>query len=77
MYEAVWIRSLLGELGILETILEEGYPKTISSPTIIFANNQRAVRLTENSEYYRKTKHIPIKYYKTRELMAKGIVHFE
>ena len=75
--EAVWIRGLLGELGILETVIEEGYPKTISPPTTIFADNQGAVKLTENPEYHRKTKHIPIKYHKTRELVAEGTVHFE
>ena len=75
--EAVWIQGLLGELGILETVIEEGYPKTISPPTTIFADNQGAVKLTENPEYHRKTKHIPIKYHKTRELVAEGTVHFE
>ena len=75
--EAVWIRGLLGELGILETTLEEGYPKTISPHTTIFAYNQGVVKLTENPEYHRKTKHIPIKYHKKRELVAEGVVHFE
>lgn len=75
--EAVWIRGLLGELGILETTLEEGYPKTIAPPTTIFADNQGAVKLTENPEYHRKIKQIPIKYHKTWELVAEGVVHFE
>lgn len=68
--EAFWIRGLIVELGILETILEEGYQKTISPPTTNFADNQGAVKLTEIPEYNRKTKHIPIKYHKTRELVA-------
>ena len=67
----------MAELGILETVIEESYPKTVSPPTNIFADNQGAVKLTENPEYYRKTKHIPIKYHKTRELAAEGIVYFE
>ena len=75
--EAVWIRGLLGELGILETTLEEGCPKTISPHTTIFADNQGAVKLTENPEYHRKTKHIPIRDHKKRELVAEGVVHFE
>ena len=65
--EAVWIRGLLGELGIAETVIEDGYPKTISPPTTIFANNQGAVKLTENPKYHCKTKYIPIKYHKIRE----------
>lgn len=75
--EVVWIRRLLGELGILETVIEDGYPKTISPSTTIFADNPGAVKLTKNPEYHRKTKHIPIKYHKTRELVAEGVVHFK
>lgn len=75
--EAVWIQGLLRELGIFETVIEEGYPKTVSPPTTIFADNQGAVKLTENLESHHKTKHIPIKYHKTRELVAEGVVHFE
>lgn len=75
--EAVWLRGLLGELGILDTILEDGYPKNISPPTAIFADNQGAIKLTENPEYHRKTKHIPTKYHKTRELVQDGVVQFE
>ncbi len=76
-YEAVWLWGLLEELGVLETVIEEGYPKTVSLPTTIFADNQGAVKLTENLEYHRKTKYIPIKYHKIRELVAEGIVYLE
>ena len=54
---AVWIRGLLGELDIHEKTLEEGYPKTISLPTTIFADNQGEVKLIENPEYHWKTKY--------------------
>ncbi len=58
--------------------IEEGYPKTVSPPpTTIFADNQGAVKLTGSPKYHRKTRYIPIKYQKTRELVAAGIVHFE
>ena len=53
--EALWIRGLLKELKIL---LEN------ASPTVIHVDNQGAIKLAENSEYHRKTKHIPIKYHK-------------
>lgn len=55
-------------------VVKEGYPKAISPPTTIFANYQKAVKLTKNPEYHRKTKHIPIKYHKTRKLVAEGVV---
>ncbi len=77
VFGALWLRSLLSELGILDTTLEDGYPKTVSPPTIIFADNQGAIKLTENPEYHRKTKHISIKYHKTRGLVQDGVVWFE
>lgn len=75
--KAVWIQDLLGELGIFDTVLENGYPMTILQPTAIFANNQGAIKLIENPEYHRKIKHIPINYHKTRELVEVGVVWFE
>ena len=44
---------------------------------IIYADNQGAIKLTENPKYYRKTKHIPIKYYKTRKLVDNKTIWFE
>lgn len=72
-----WLRGLLvREIGVLETIQEGRYPRTIAPPTVIYADNQGAIKLTENPEYHRKTKHIPIKYHKTRELVDDGTVNF-
>ncbi len=59
--EVVWIRGLLKELPIL--------PEN-ASPTTILADNQGAIKLAENPEYHRKTKHIPIKYHKVWEFIA-------
>lgn len=55
--EAVWIRGLLGELGVLRILEEESFLKTIAPPTVIFADNQGAIELISNPEYHRKTKH--------------------
>ena len=76
-FEAVWLRGLFGELEILDTTLKDGYPKTVLPPTTIFADNQGAIKRTENPEYHWKTKHIPIKYHKTRELVQDEVVQFE
>lgn len=75
--KAIWIRELLGELEILKIVIEDGYLKTISSHITIFANNQEVVKLIKNFQYHRKIKHIPIKYHKTRELIAKRVIYFE
>ncbi len=56
---------------------ENGMPCTIAPPTVIYAEIQGAFKLTKNQEYHRKTKHIPIKYHKTRELVGDGTVTFK
>lgn len=58
--------------------MKNGYPKIIFPLTIIFANNQRAVKLIiKNLKYHRKINHISIKYYKTRQLVIEGVVYFK
>ena len=53
----------------METVEEDGFLKTVAPPTPIFADNQGAIKLTSNPECHRKIKHIPIKYYNSRELV--------
>jgi hypothetical protein len=50
--EAIWLRQLLSELG-LDT----------SSPTILCVNNQSAITITKNPEFYDHTKHINVCYH--------------
>lgn len=77
LYEAVWLRDFLNELGIFNIILENGYLKTILLSTTIFANNYGVIKLIENPKYYCKTKYIFIKYHKIRELVKAEIVWFK
>jgi hypothetical protein len=64
--EALWLRGLLGELGV-----------TIKAPTKIFADNIGAIKLASNPEFHKKTKHIAIKYHMIREWVEKGSIYFE
>ena len=56
--EIVWLRGLLKDLGI--------HP---IGPTTLYADNQGAIRLANNPENHRRTKHIAVKYHYTRELV--------
>ena len=56
--EIVWLRGLLEDLGIPPT-----------GPTTLYADNQGAIRLANNPENHRRTKHIAVKYHYTRELV--------
>ena len=54
--EAVWLRTLLHELGF------QG-----PSPTTIFEDNQSAIALTKNPVFHPRTKHVRIKYHFIRD----------
>ncbi len=59
--QIMWIRSVLIEINIKQVILSE--------LIIIFANNQKIIKLTENLVFQKRTKHITIKYHYTRDLI--------
>ena len=61
----------------MEKMKEDGYLKPTAPLTLIFADNQGVIKLTSNPKYQRKTKHIPIKYHKSRELVKNGSIIFE
>ena len=54
--EAVWLRSLMGDLG-----------RQLDAPTIIYEDNQGAVELAKNAKYHNRTKHIDICHHFVRE----------
>ncbi len=59
--QIMWIKSVLTEIDIKQVIFSE--------LIIIFANNQRVIKLTENFVFQKRTKHIAIKYHYTRDLI--------
>ena len=58
--EAVWIRSILAQLGF------EDY---VRKPTPIYGDNQGAIALIKNSEFHARTKHIDVSAHYVRELV--------
>ena len=56
--EAIWLKGFLQELDLLQP-----------GPTTIFADNRGAIKLAENPEFHKRTKHIKIKYHFIRELI--------
>jgi hypothetical protein len=63
--EAVWLRSLLDEIGY-------GQPKS----TLICADNQSSIVLSEDQANHTRTKHIDLRYHFVRERTLLGEVHF-
>ena len=56
MQEIVWLRGVLGEIGI-----------TQCEPTPFFLDSQSAEDLAMNPVYHKRSKHVEIKYHFTRE----------
>ena len=67
--QTMWTRGLLAELQIDGTI-----PK---GATIIYADNQGAIKLAENPVFQRRSKHISIRYHYTRDLIQQGEIKLE
>jgi histone deacetylase 1/2 len=60
----MWARRLLTEMKIDDTMSRK------NQSTIIYANNQEAIKLVNNSIFQKRTKHIVVKYHYTRDLIS-------
>jgi hypothetical protein len=58
----MWAKGLLTEMRIDDTVSDNS--------TVIYANNQRAIKLVNNSIFQKRTKHIVVKYHYTRDLIS-------
>ena len=65
--EAIWFRSFLNQLGMLNIM---------SSPSVIFSDSQGSIALGKNPEYHSRTKHIDVQHHFVREQVSSGSVVF-
>lgn len=65
----MWFRGLLHELQISRTV-----PK---NATVIYADNQGAIKLAENPIFQKRSKHIAVKYHYTRDLIQSGEISLQ
>lgn len=61
--EVLWLQRLLNDICDI-----------IVSSTVIFVDNQSAIKLCHNSEFHKRTKHIDIKYHFIREKLQEGLI---
>jgi hypothetical protein len=59
MQEIIWIKGLMGELGL-----------DYRDPITLLIDNQSAIKLATNPVYHKRSKHIDIKYHWIREKVA-------
>jgi hypothetical protein len=64
--EIMWMRMILGELGL-----------KVVTPTIIYVDNQPAIRISENDSEHDRTKHIDIRHYFIRDLIKNGDIKLQ
>lgn len=65
--EAVWLRILLGELGLLN----------LANPTRQRIDNQSAMALARNDAFHNRTKHIAVRHHFIREKVEDGEIDVE
>ena len=61
--EALWLRSLIGELF-----------SERADPTVIHGDNQSAIALAHGNQYHARTKHIDIRYHFIRYVIESGAI---
>jgi len=61
--EVVWLRGLLQDLGI-----------QVRGPTLLFCDNDSAIKLAANPILHERTKHIEVDCHFTREKIKEGII---
>jgi hypothetical protein len=64
--EAVWLRTLLQQLGF-----------TMSRPTLIHVDNQSCTALAQNPVHHQRTKHIDIQHHFVRELVSEKVIELK
>ncbi len=67
----MWARRLLIEMRIDGTVSGK------NQSTIIYADNQGAIKLANNSIFQKRTKHIVVKYHYTKNLISQGAIKLE
>ena len=61
--EAMWLRSLLKEIGAAQ-----------SQPTVIMQDNQSTIAISNNPQFHERTKHIDIRHHYLRDRIEAGDV---
>lgn len=66
--EALWWRAFLVGIGLTSFV---------SSPTLIYSDNQGSIALSKNPEFHQRTKHIDVQHHFVREQVEDRNVRFE
>lgn len=65
--EAIYLRHLMNEIGVLDS----------KTPTCVFSDNQSSIKLTANPLFHKRTKHIDVRHHFIRECVVNNKVKVE
>jgi hypothetical protein len=63
--EAIWLRTMLKELG---------YHNLVASPVVLHSDSQGSIGLSKNPEHHARSKHIDIRHHFIREQVDAGTI---
>lgn len=63
--EALWLRSVLSDLNDTDEAIE------------INVDNQSAIKIANNPEYHKRTKHIDVRYHFVRDVCSDGVIRIK
>jgi hypothetical protein len=63
--EALWLRRLITSLGFSQ-----------ADPTLIYADNQAAIKLADGGQFHTRTKHIDVRYHFIRQLVEEKEIEY-
>lgn len=75
--EYMAINSTANEVEFIKNLVKELSMKEFASCPVIFADNIAAIKLSVNTGYSPRTKHIDVRHHRIRELVNKGEVKLE
>ena len=64
--EILWLRNLFTELGY-----------NLSSPSMLYVDNQSAMSVAKNPEHHGRMKHLDLRFYWLRDEVEKGSIYIQ
>ena len=79
--EAIWLRQLLGELRQSTQPItlrsDEDAAREVNKPTVLYCDNQSAIKLAKNPVQHQRTKHVKLAWHLIRQAIKDGDVRVE
>ena len=72
--EYIALAETAKEIEWLRKLQREIFPKSTTTPTTIYEDNQSTINLSKNPLHSNRSKHINVRYHKIQELVANKVI---